>query len=78
MGGEQSLNTNLYDEVIGFPTPILARVVRNTQLVLREETGITEVADLRGGCYMMEIFTDDLYDRSMDILRDVEEEGGGV
>ena len=57
------------------PTPLLARVTRNTQLMLIEKTGMTEVADPRGGLYMMEILTDDLYNRATDILRYVEEAG---
>ena len=59
------------------PTPRSARVARNTQLILGEETGMTEVEDPWGGLYMMEILTDDLYNRATDILIEVEEEGGG-
>ena len=54
----------------------MARVARNTQIILREETGMKEVADLWGGSYMMEILTEYLYDRTTDILRELEEEGG--
>ena len=53
----------------------MARVARNTQIILREETGMKEVADLWGGSYMMEILTEYIYDRTTDILRELEEEG---
>ena len=72
MEGAQSLHTNLYEEVVGLPTLKLARVARNTQLILREETGMTEVGDLWGGSYMMDILKYDLYYISTDILREVE------
>ena len=54
------------------PTPQSARVARNTQPILLEETVITEVADPWGGSYMMEILTDDLYNRATDILKEME------
>ena len=60
MGGTQSLHTNALDEAIGLPTEFSARIARNTQLILQEETGITDVADPWGGSYMMESLTDQL------------------
>lgn len=58
MGGTQSLHTNALDEAVGLPTEFTARVARNTQLILQEETGICDVADPWGGSYMMESLTD--------------------
>ena len=60
MGGTQSLHTNLYNKAVGFPTPQLARVEPNTQIISREDMGMTEVADPWGGSYMMDILTDNL------------------
>jgi methylmalonyl-CoA mutase N-terminal domain/subunit len=54
MGGTQSLHTNSFDEAMGLPTEFSARIARNTQLILQEETYITGVADPWGGSYMME------------------------
>ena len=77
MGGTQSLHTNSYHDVVGLPTPRSARVMCNTKLILRKETGMTEVVDPWGVSYMMESLTDNLYDMATEILREVEEEGGG-
>ena len=60
MGGTQSLHTNALDEAIALPTPFSARIARNTQLVLQDESGLTKVADPWGGSYMMESLTHDL------------------
>jgi len=76
LGGTQSLHTNSYDEAVGLPTDQSARVARNTQLILQEETGICDVADPWGGSYMMESLTDELYLKAKDILDQVEENGG--
>ena len=65
LGGTQSLHTNSYDEAIGLPTEQMARVARNTQLILQEETGICDVADPWGSSYMMESLTDELADKAM-------------
>lgn len=75
-GGTQSLHTNSYDEAIGLPTVQTARVARNTQLILQEETGICDVADPWGGSYMMESLTDELADKAMAIIDEVEAAGG--
>ena len=75
-GGTQSLHTNSYDEAIGLPTVQTARVARNTQLILQEEAGICAVADPWGGSYMMESLTDELAEKAMDIIDEVEAAGG--
>lgn len=76
MGGTQSLHTNALDEAIGLPTEFSARIARNTQLILQEETGITDVADPWGGSYMMEALTDQLCKEAMELIDEVEELGG--
>lgn len=76
MGGTQSLHTNAFDEALGLPTETSARIARNTQLILQEETGLTKVADPWGGSYMMETLTDELADAARDIIKEVEELGG--
>jgi len=75
-GGTQSLHTNSYDEAVGLPTDKTARIARSTQLILQEETGMCDVADPWGGSYMMESLTDEVADKAMDIIREVEEMGG--
>jgi len=75
-GGTQSLHTNAYDEALGLPTVTSARIARNTQLILQEESGITKVADPWGGSYMMESLTNEIYDDALKIIREVEELGG--
>ena len=75
-GGTQSLHTNSYDEAVGLPTEQTARIARNTQLIIQEETGICDVADPWGGSYMMESLTDELEAAAMVIIDEVEESGG--
>lgn len=75
-GGTQSLHTNSYDEAVGLPTVHTARVARNTQLILQEETGICDVADPWGGSYMMESLTEEIYSKALDIIEEVEAMGG--
>jgi len=73
------LHTNAFDEALGLPTDFSARVARNTQLMLQEETGITKVVDPWGGSYLMESLTDDLCEEVMKIIDQVgTEKGGGV
>ena len=67
-GGTQSLHTNSFDEAIALPTPFSARIARNTQLIIQEETGITHVADPWAGSYMMETLTNELADEAMKII----------
>ena len=76
MGGTQSLHTNSFDEAMGLPTETSARIARNTQLILQEETQITKVADPWGGSYMMETLTNDLVRAAMEIIEEVENLGG--
>ena len=75
-GGTQSLHTNAFDEAIGLPTDFSARVARNTQLILQEESGIPDVVDPWGGSYLMERLTQDLADKAREIIGEVEELGG--
>ena len=76
MGGTQTLHTNALDEAIGLPTEFSARIARNTQLILQEETGITDVADPWGGSYLMETLTDELAAEAMAVIEEVESLGG--
>lgn len=76
MGGTQSLHTNAFDEALGLPTEFSARVARNTQLILQEETQIAQVADPWGGSYLMESLTSELETEAMKIIDEVEELGG--
>lgn len=76
MGGTQSLHTNSFDEAMGLPTEFSARIARNTQLILQEETQITNVADPWGGSYMMESLTKELVDAASQIIEEVEAYGG--
>uniref|UniRef100_F1KWB3 methylmalonyl-CoA mutase n=2 Tax=Ascaris TaxID=6251 RepID=F1KWB3_ASCSU len=75
-GGTQSLHTNSFDEALGLPTPFSARIARNTQIVIQEESGICKVADPWGGSYMMESLTDELYAKARKVIEEVDELGG--
>ena len=63
-GGTQSLHTNALDEAIALPSDFAARIARNTQLVLQEETGISQVVDPWGGSYMMESLTNEIAEKA--------------
>ncbi|MXO85092.1 methylmalonyl-CoA mutase [Altererythrobacter aurantiacus] len=76
LGGTQSLHTNALDEAIALPTDFSARIARNTQLVIQEETGITNVADPLGGSYYIESLTAALVDEAKVVLAEVEAAGG--
>ncbi|TFI56626.1 methylmalonyl-CoA mutase [Sphingomonas parva] len=76
LGGTQSLHTNSFDEAIALPTDTSARIARNTQLILAEESGITNVADPLGGSYFIESLTKDLADRAWALIEEVEAMGG--
>jgi len=76
MGGIQSLHTNSYDEALGLPTDLSARIARNTQLILQEETHITNVTDPWGGSHMMESLTSELAQSAMKLIEEIEDLGG--
>ncbi len=75
-GGTQSLHTNSFDEAIALPTEFSARIARNTQLIIQEETHITNVIDPWAGSYMMEKLTQDMADAAWKIIEEVEGMGG--
>ena len=75
-GGTQSLHTNALDEAIALPSDFAARIARNTQLVLQEETGISQVVDPWGGSYMMESLTNEIAEKARALIAEVEEAGG--
>jgi methylmalonyl-CoA mutase len=76
LGGTQSLHTNSFDEAIALPTDFSARIARNTQLVIAEETGIANVADPLGGSYYIEALTKQLADAAWELIQEVEGMGG--
>ena len=76
LGGTQSLHTNSFDEAIALPTDFSARIARNTQLILAEESGITAVADPLGGSWYVEKLTRELEERAWDLIQEVEQHGG--
>ncbi len=75
-GGTQSLHTNSFDEAIALPTEFSARIARNTQLILQEESQITKVVDPWAGSYMMERLTQEMADKAWAIIEDVDAIGG--
>ncbi|KAG8511955.1 Methylmalonyl-CoA mutase, mitochondrial [Galemys pyrenaicus] len=75
-GGTQSLHTNSFDEALGLPTVKSARIARNTQIIIQEESGIPKVADPWGGSYMMESLTHDVYKAALKLINEIEEMGG--
>ena len=76
LGGTQSLHTNALDEAIALPTPFSARIARNTQLVIAEETGITNVIDPLGGSYYVESLTQSIANEARKIIAEVADLGG--
>ena len=76
LGGTQSLHTNSYDEALSLPTETAARIARNTQLILQEETDITKVVDPFAGSYAMESLTSDIIEQAQHLLDEVESLGG--
>jgi methylmalonyl-CoA mutase len=76
LGGTQSLHTNALDEAIALPTDFSARIARNTQIVLAEESGITKVVDPLGGSYYVEALTAELVDQAWRIIGEVDALGG--
>ena len=76
LGGTQSLHTNALDEAIALPTEFSARIARNTQLILQEETGVTNVVDPLAGSYYVENLTHELAEAAWALIEEVEEMGG--
>nr|WP_309501883.1 methylmalonyl-CoA mutase [uncultured Roseovarius sp.] len=76
LGGTQSLHTNALDEAMALPTDFSARIARNTQLILQEETGITNVVDPLAGSYYVESLTAELAEKAWALIEEVEEMGG--
>ena len=76
LGGTQSLHTNAFDEALGLPTEDSARVARNTQLILREETGVTKVIDHLAGSYYVESLTASMIAEATKLIDEVESAGG--
>ena len=76
LGGTQSLHTNALDEAIALPTEFSARIARNTQLILQEETGVTNVVDPLAGSYYVESLTAQLAEKAWALIEEVEEIGG--
>ena len=75
-GGTQSLHTNALDEAIALPSDFAARIARNTQLILQEETGIGQVVDPWGGSYMMEHLTNEMAGKARELIAEIDELGG--
>ncbi len=76
LGGTQSLHTNALDEAIALPTDFSARIARNTQIYLQEETGITKAIDPWGGSYYVEKLTQEIVEKAWERIQEVEELGG--
>ncbi|MBW2592647.1 MAG: methylmalonyl-CoA mutase [Deltaproteobacteria bacterium] len=76
LGGTQSLHTNSFDEAVGLPTDFSARIARNTQIIVQEESQICHVADPLGGSYYIEALTDGIITEARKIINEVEELGG--
>lgn len=75
-GGTQSLHTNALDEAIALPSEFAARIARNTQLILQEETGIGQVVDPWGGSYMMEALTAEMAEKGRELIAEIDDLGG--
>jgi methylmalonyl-CoA mutase len=76
LGGTQSLHTNAFDEAIALPTEFSARIARNTQLILQNETKVTKVVDPLAGSYYVEKLTNDLAEEAWKIIEEIDEMGG--
>lgn len=76
LGGTQSLHTNALDEAIALPTDYSAKIARNTQLILQQESRIGEVVDPMGGSHMIEVLTQQMIDEAKKFIEEVENEGG--
>jgi len=78
MGGTQSLHTNSFDEALALPTPFSARIARNTQLIIAEETGINNVIDPLAGSYYLESLTSEMISEANKLIDEIDEAGGMV
>ncbi|MBD22850.1 MAG: methylmalonyl-CoA mutase [Alphaproteobacteria bacterium] len=78
MGGTQSLHTNSFDEALALPTPFSARIARNTQLIIAEETGITNVIDPLAGSYYLESLTSEMIKEANKLIKEIDDAGGMV
>ncbi|MEE2694735.1 MAG: methylmalonyl-CoA mutase [Pseudomonadota bacterium] len=78
MGGTQSLHTNSFDEALALPTNFSARIARNTQLIISEETGICNVIDPMAGSYYVESLTSSIVEESLKLIKEIDEVGGMV
>ena len=76
LGGTQSLHTNSFDEAIGLPTAFSARIARNTQLILQNETGITDTVDPLAGSYYVENLTAEMIEKADALITEIQEMGG--
>ena len=76
LGGTQSLHTNALDEAIALPTDYSAKIARNTQIILQQESGICDVVDPMGGSYLVESLTQQMIEEAMKYIDEVEKEGG--
>ncbi len=76
LGGTQSLHTNAFDEAVSLPTDLSARVARNTQIIVQEESQVTRVVDPLGGSYYIESLTRDIIEKSRALINEIEEMGG--
>ena len=76
LGGTQSLHTNSFDEALALPTPFSAQIARNTQLILREESGLTQVVDPLAGSYYLESLTGSMIHETRKLIEEVEDLGG--
>ncbi|MCB9024849.1 MAG: methylmalonyl-CoA mutase [Bdellovibrionaceae bacterium] len=75
-GGTQSLHTNSFDEAVALPTEFSSRIARNTQIIIQEESSITKVIDPWGGSYFMESLTQNVIDKSWEIIEEIDQMGG--
>ena len=78
MGGTQSLHTNSFDEALALPTPFSARIARNTQLIIAEETGISNVIDPLAGSYYVESLTSEMIKEANKLIKEIDDVGGMV
>lgn len=76
LGGTQSLHTNAFDEALGLPTDFSARIARNTQIIIQEESEICRTVDPLAGSYYVESLTDQIVKQARTIIKQIDEAGG--